>query len=69
MGRIRIETVAQMAKHGYSLRALCRCGNNAKLTAEQLMAAHCGRVSDAERRLICKVCKRRPREVDVSFWF
>lgn len=65
---MRIERVVDCLKHGYWVRVLCRCGNNAFLDPRKLITKD-GRVTlttemdDLFEILRCRVCKARPYDI------
>lgn len=71
MGRIRIERVSDMPKHGYFLRVRCRCGNNNTLDPAKLIKKG-GKVDlattldDLYDILRCRICKQRPWDVHMT---
>lgn len=67
MGRIRLDTMTQVSKHGYSLVAICRCGNRRTFDPTWLSINYKVRTMDElDRRFRCKLCKGRAWTVQVN---
>lgn len=69
MGRIRLETIGDLVKHGYDLKACCgSCGHEQVLDAQEMMLIPnrpigMFEIDAIERRLRCKKCRRRRARV------
>ena len=64
MGRIKLDTISEIARQGYAVRVTCRCGNVSDWNAVLLMGElHQRRRSLAieavERSMKCSLCGKR----------
>lgn len=68
MGRIKTDTLSQIARAGYQVKVICRCGNNKVFNPTLLSLNHNVRTMDElMRRFRCDLCKQRPWDVQVTF--
>lgn len=68
MGRIRVDTLSQVARHDYLVLVICRCGNRKLFDPTVLSLKYKVRMMDELReRFRCGLCKRRPWDVQVDF--
>lgn len=70
MARYKADTISQLMRHDYHIRVLCRCGNNATLSPEKLLAGRkvglATSIDDLFSILSCKLCKARPYDVHAT---
>lgn len=71
MASYRADTISQLMGHGFWVRVLCRCGNNATISPEALIARGKAKLSDTieqvAAKMRCKLCRTRPHDVFAAF--
>jgi hypothetical protein len=74
VARYKADTISQLMGHGYWVRILCRCGNNATISPSALMKSHRAvsiststRIDELQSILKCKLCGQRPSDVHATF--
>lgn len=68
MARYRVDTLSQVARNGYWVAVICRCGNRRTFDPVALSLQYKVRMMDElMKRGRCKLCRQRPWDVQPCF--